>query len=40
MTPEEREAMHAISTHALREEGDRGGNTCTSGAPDFYPRPP
>ena len=31
---------HAISTHALREEGDRKADRPTAGRENFYPRPP
>src|SRR5699024_8107910 len=48
-TPSARRATYAglqhagslqISTHALREEGDRFGGVCRPQRPYFYPRPP
>ena len=34
------EAWKAISTHALREEGDKFAHVLLTDASDFYPRPP
>ena len=33
-------AQTMISTHALREEGDRCNSGCTRSGCHFYPRPP
>ena len=33
-------ALHIISIHALREEGDRGQSCCLRRCRYFYPRPP